>query len=45
MKKLTVNEQEKAILIRSLKNQLILDSLNESDKATAEILLLALKKL
>jgi hypothetical protein len=45
VKKLTLNESEKNILIRALKNQLALDSLNDNDKGTAEILLIALKRL
>lgn len=45
MKRLLLNEYEQSILIRALQNQLVLDSLNKNDKETAEILLLALKKL
>jgi hypothetical protein len=44
VKKLTLNETEKDLLIRALTGLLILD-LSKGDRGTVEILLLALKKL
>jgi hypothetical protein len=44
MKKLTLNETEKDILIRALTRFLLTDQ-KESDRETAGIMLMALKKL